>query len=59
MKVKLLDTGESAIFNDEYAARLIEQGKAEVIAEKKPAAKAEEPEPAKETEPAKGTGKKK
>ena len=28
MKVKLLDTGEAAVFNDEYAARLIEQGKA-------------------------------
>ena len=47
MKVKLLETGETATFIDEYAVRLVEQGKGVIIAEKKPAAKADEPEPAK------------
>lgn len=45
MKVKLLKTGETATFSDEYAARLVEQGKGIIIAEKKPEAKAETPEP--------------
>lgn len=47
MKVRIIETGETATFSDEYAARLIEQEKAVAIAEKKPAAKAEETEPAK------------
>ena len=40
MKVKIIKTGETAEYNDSYAARLIEQGKAiEAPAEvKKPAA---------------------
>jgi len=42
MKVKLLATGETATFNDGYAMRLIEQGKAAAVAEEAPA-EAEEP----------------
>ena len=60
MKVMLLKTGETATFNDEYAERLIEQGKAVVAGDEKPGAKAEteKAEPAKAEEPA-NTGKKK
>lgn len=55
MKVKILATGETATFNDEYAARLIEQGKAVLVGDvKKGIAIAEEPK----TETA-STGKKK
>ena len=55
MKVKILATGETATFNDEYAARLIEQGKAALVETvKQDNAPAEEPK----TEAA-STGKKK
>lgn len=47
MKLKLKATGEIADFNDEYAARLIEQGKAVLAPNEKKA----EPEAPKEAEP--------
>jgi len=60
MKVRILETGQTMTVNDEYAERLVEQGKAEIVIEKKAAAKAEEPEPAKAEEPAPAkSGKKK
>ena len=60
MKVTILKTGETATFHDEYAARLIEQGKAVVAGDEKPGVKAEPAKaaPAKAEEPA-STGKKK
>ena len=42
MKVKLLKCGEVKEFNDSYAARLIEQGKA-VLAPEEPKEKAADP----------------
>lgn len=45
MKVLILKTNEQKEFNDSYAARLIEQGKA-IVVEKKTAKKAEKGEEA-------------
>lgn len=41
MKVRILATGKVAEYNDSYAARLIEQGKAVAVREEKPADGAE------------------
>lgn len=41
MKIRILATGEVAEYNDSYAARLIEQGKAVVVREASAADSAE------------------
>jgi len=55
MRVKLLETGKIEEFNDSYANRLVEQGKA-VIVPKKTVAKTEPVKPEKKTR-AKKSGK--
>ena len=55
MKVTILATGETADFNNEYAARLIEQGKAVLMGDEKQGVKRAE---APKTETATGVKKK-